>query len=174
MRAELAPPETLEALRGIDPDADLVHVEGATWILGVRKPNPEAQERIQRQLQLVDLYKATSYAAGLEFELLQLYAGGFRPIQLYTLGEELEGGEVVTFGWIVEDFRLRDYNWRVREKAAHAEFRDAISLDRGNERRANVFRDFFDAEGKGLWRHVMAKARNFLQPGLHAPEPGRE
>lgn len=158
-----APPETLDALRTIDADADLVHVEGRQWLLGVRQPNPGAQERIENQLRLVDPHKATSWEAAREFELLQLFASGFRPIALYELGEERPDGEVVTFGWIVEDFRIRDFNFRVRRKEAEAEFLDAISLDAGNKRRARVVADWAEAEAPSLFRHVFKRARGFLQ-----------
>lgn len=158
-----APQETLEALRTIDADADLVHLEGAEWLLGVRQPNPGAQEKIQRQLAIVDPHKNTSWEAAREFELLQLLASGFRPIALYHLGERQLDGDVVTFGWIVEDFRLRDFNYRVRRREAEAEFLDAISLDEGNRRRAQVMADFAEAEGPSLFRHVMKRARGFWQ-----------
>lgn len=158
-----APPETLSALREIDPDADLVHVDGRQWLLGVRQPNPGAQERIQNQLRLVDPYKATSWEAAREFELLQLFASGFRPIALYQLGDETPDGDVVTFGWIVEDFRIRDFNYRTRRKEAEAEFLDAISLDVGNRRRARVLAEWAEAEGPSLFRYVFQRARSFLQ-----------
>jgi hypothetical protein len=159
---ETAPPETLAALREIDPAADLVHLGGAEWMLGIRGPNPGAQERIARQLRLLEPMKHTSPELGREFQLLQFYAGGFRPIMLYRLGDLDPDGETITFGWIVDDFRIRDFNHRVRPAEAEAEFRAAISLDEGNKRRAQVFADYFDAEGGSLWRHVMAGARSFI------------
>lgn len=158
-----APPETLAALREIDPQADLVHLEDHVWLLGIRGPNPAAQERLHRQLRILDPMKGVSHEMGREFELLQFFAQGFRPIQIYRLGEATPDGDVVTFGWIVEDFRLRDYNWRIRPAEADAEFRQAISLDEGNHRRAQVLADFVEAEGGSLWRYVFAKARSFLQ-----------
>lgn len=163
-----AAPETLQALREIDADADLVHVEGRKWLLGVRGPNPGAQDAIRRQLTIVDPHKNTSREAALEFELLQLFAGGFRPIQLYTIGDIAPDGGVVTFGWIIEDFRIRDFNYRTRRSEAEAEFLDAISLDEADKKRSQVMADFAEAEGPSLFRHVMRRARSFLQ---RAPIP---
>lgn len=158
-----APPETIAALRDIDPAADLVHLENDVWLLGIRAPNPGAQERLQRQLKLLDPVKGLSYEMGLEFQLLQFFASGFRPIQMYRLGERTPEGEIVTFGWIVEDFRIRDFNWRVRQKESEAEFRAAISLDEGNKWRRRVLEDWAEAEGPSMWRFVFAKAKSFWQ-----------
>lgn len=165
--AETAPAEVLEALRQIDPTADLVHVHGRTWLLGTRRPNPGAQARIQKQLRLLEPHRLTDPTSGLEFQLLQFYAGGFNPISMYELGTEGrdEAGQVaqIDFSYIVEDFRIRDFNWRVRPKEAEAEFLDAISLDAGNRRRAALMAEFADQEAGSLFRHVMRRARSFLQ-----------
>jgi len=158
-----APPETLAALCEIDPRADLVHLEDNVWLLGIRGPNPAAQERLHRQLRIPDPMKGVSHEMGSEFELLQFFAQGFRPIQIYRLGEATPDGDVVTFGWIVEDFRIRDFNWRVRQKEAEAEFRAAISLDEGNKWRRRVLEDWAEAEGPSMWRFVFAKAKSFWQ-----------
>lgn len=159
----VAPREALEALRAIDPDADLVHLGKREWLLGVRQPNPGAQERIQKQLKLLDPRKHFDHEAGREFQLLQLYAGGFKPIQLYQLGDRDQDGELITFGWIVQDFRVRDFNYRVRPQEAMAELKDAISLEAGNRRRAAVMREYAEQEGGSLFRHAMKRARSFVQ-----------
>ena len=159
----VAPREVQDQLRAIDPDAELLHLGGPEWLLCVRQPNPGAQERIQRQLKLLDPHKAIDHEAGREFQLLQLYASGVRPIQLYRLGELDGDGERITFGWIVEDFRIRDFNWRVRPRETEREMRDAMSLDAGNRRRARVMAEYMEAEGPSLFRYVMKRARSFLQ-----------
>jgi hypothetical protein len=158
-----APPETLSALQGIDAAADLVHLGGNEWMLGVRGPNPGAQERIHKALRRLHPVKGLSHELGREFQLLQFYASGFRPIMLYQLGELDPDGEPITFGWIVEDFRIRDFNWRVRPREAEAELKDAISLDAGNKRRAQVMADYFDQEGGSIFRHVFKRARSLVQ-----------
>lgn len=167
----IAPAGTLQDLRAIDPAADLVHLGGEQWLLGVRVANPGAHERIRRQLKLLDPHKHTSHDAGKEFQLLQFYATGFRPIMVYELGQmgvdERGLPSKIDFLYIVDDFRIRDFNHRIRPDAAEAEFRNAISLDAGNRRRADRVREAMDQEGRSIWRHVMAGARGIVQRIKH-------
>lgn len=168
-----APAEILAALRSIDPEADLIHLGGYEWLLGVKRPNPAAREKIERQL------KALSTATigggldpadkarvqtelGKEFQLLQYCAEGFRPIQMYVVNDPT-APDSVTFGEVVQDFRLRDHNWRTRREAAFAELRDAISADEQGRWRTNLVREFFEQEGASLHRYVMRKAKGFWQ-----------
>lgn len=167
--ARTAPEETIRAIQEVDPDAHLLHLGGNEWLLGIRRENPGARERIHKQLKALDARKDTTPWAGREFQLLQLYAyglpgdTGFQPIMMYELGAEDPDGETITFGWIVEDFRVRDFNWRVRPKAAEKELMDAISLDVQDRKRTEVIREFVDAEGPSLFRHVFKRARSFVQ-----------
>lgn len=160
-----APPETLIALREIDDKADLVHLGEDEWMLGVRVANPEAAGRLRERLKRLDPFKA-HHELGREFQLLQFYATGFRPIALYRIGDwgkdELGKRVRINMGYIVDDFRIRDFNWRIRPTEADAEFRSAISLDEGNKRRAQVMAEYFDQEGGSLFRHVFRAARSFI------------
>lgn len=149
------PPELVAALQEIDEDADLVHLGGDEWLLGVRRPNPAASDRLQEQLAQLDPVKAASGEAAKEFRLLQFCAKGFRPIQLYHA--ERPGPE------IVEDFRIRDYNWRIRPAEAVAELKDETLIEARDQRRTERIHEFVDAEGPSLFRHVFKRARSFVQ-----------
>src|SRR5690606_31719078 len=93
-----APENVLTALRAVDPDADLVHLGGNEWMLGVRKENHAARERVERQLKIMTTTRlevgdiadraAAESQLGKEFQLLQFFASApFRPIQHYRIGD---------------------------------------------------------------------------------------
>lgn len=130
-----APPEILAALRQIDPNADLVHLGGTRWWLGVRAPNPAAQKRLEslgRRRESSPIIRDPAERAyvdetlGREWMMLRVMADGFRPVQLYDV-DGSPGHD------IVEDFRIRDWNLRHKtEEQAKRELRDEVSLDRAN------------------------------------------
>lgn len=165
-----APQEVVTALRAIDPDADLVHLGGNEWLLGVRKPNDAARQKVEEQLKQLTTSRIllgdaaerayTEAQMGKELQLLQFCASApFRPIQLYHVG----GGEgEVTFGEIVQDFRLRDFNWRTRPEAAFRELKEAVSTDIADARRTELVREKMRAEAGSMFRFVMKKARSIL------------
>lgn len=173
-----APPEILAALREIDAKADLVCVGDGFWWLGVREPNPAAIDALAREVKgdehgAIRLqadreeagFRLTNPTAGTRFAMLQVMAAGFKPIQLYQC--ERPGYE------IVQDFRLRDYNWRVRPDEAVQEMYDEhIDMDAANRRRTAILREYAEQESWSLFNHVMQKAKRFLQraafPGAHA------
>lgn len=161
----VAPPGILEGLRAIDADADLVHLGGNEWMLGVRRPNPAAQERIDRQLKTilttklevadaVDRFRVQS-EMGKEFQLLQFFATGFRPIHIYTV-EGDPGHDIVA------DFQLRDFNWRVRPEAAFRELADEVSVDVQDAKRTALVREAMNQEAGSMFRFFMRKAKSFL------------
>lgn len=179
MFAFSAPPETVRSLQEIDPDADLVHLEGDEWLLGVRRSNPAAQKRLQHQLARLDPNRTLNEDLGREFQLLQFFATApFRPIQLYRVApqkHQLAPYEFQnhTFGEVVRDFRERDFNWRNRREEAFDELKKAVSMDEANDRRTDVVRDFIDAEAPSLFRFVMQQARSFAQR-VSIPTGGRD
>lgn len=174
MRIADAPPEILTALREIDPAADLVCVQGGYWILGVRAPNPAAEEALAGELKgdphgailrATERDEAQSMMAmpraGARLALLQLYASGFKPIRMIKTDRPTHE--------IVDDFRIRDFNWRTRPEAAFDEFRQEASMDVQNAKRSDVLREFVRGEGHSLFKFIMKRAKGFLQ---RVPIPG--
>lgn len=160
------PPEILAALRAIDPKAELVHLGGTSWLLGVRGPNPAAVKQLARVMTiprpmppgLTDSERATlDLEIACQMQVAQLCADGFKPVQMYTMARPTHE--------VVQDFALRDHNWRVRPKEAFQEMKDAASLDLGNKRRVQRFRESVQAESKSMFKYLMQKAKNFLMPG---------
>jgi hypothetical protein len=128
------------ALKAIDPHAELVHLEGKRWWLGIVAPNPEAGDPME-------LASAAKYAGmrstindpaerammevelGREFQMRQIMAAGFRPVELYVVEDN-------DLSVIVEDFRIRDHNFRTKTaEQIEKEFKAAISMDALNRRR---------------------------------------
>lgn len=161
----------LAALRAIDPKADLVHLGGPSWLLGVRGPNPAAVKRLAAMMKvppvmppgLTDHERATlAVELATQLQVMQLFASGFKGIQMYEVARPTQA--------IVKDFEHRDHNWRVRPKEAFQELKEAASLDAGNRRRVQRFRESVQAESKDMFRFLMKKAKGFLQS---LPMPGR-
>lgn len=162
--SRVVPPDVLAALREIDKAANLVHLGGREWLLGVERPNPAAKKKVEAQLKAItegriggidhaDKVRVQN-ELGKEFQLLQLCAQGFRPIHLYDVDD--------SFAHVIEDFRLRDFNWRTRPEAAFRELRDEISFDVQDAKRTEIVREAMDQEGGSLFRHVFRKAKSFL------------
>lgn len=167
------PPEIDAALKAIDPEAELVHLEGRKWWLGVKAPNPAAVEQLADAHQhatvdptLTDPVERAMVAVELarEFQMFQVMARGFKPVALYTVGA---GSDDVTFGQIVEDFRIRDYNWRTKTAAQlERELRDSISMDKANRGRiAEWGKKATDAAAEAF-RFVFKGARSFTRRAI--------
>lgn len=149
-----APEEVVTALQAIDPKAELVHLAGKRWWLGIRAPNPHAQDPL-------DLENARTLAAtrpviedpaeralaefelGLEFQMRQVMAAGFKPVMLYVLdpnGDATDPKVVSTLHEIVEDFRVRDFNHRTKSpQQIEREIKAAVSIDLLNRDRIRAW-----------------------------------
>lgn len=161
----------LAGLRAIDPQAELVHLGGSSWLLGVRGPNPAAVKRLAQMMKvppvlppgLTDDERATlEVELATQLQVMLMMATGFKGIQMYTVARPTHA--------IVKDFEGRDHNWRVRPKEAFQELKEAASLDAGNAKRVARLREHVQAESKDMFRFLMKKAKGFLQS---LPMPGR-
>lgn len=143
-----APDEIDAAIKAIDPKAELIHLEGPKWWLGVRAPNPAAEEQLadahhhaSRRPTIEDPAERAFMEVELarEFAMYQVMASGFRPIALYTIdGGVREDGW--TWGEVVDDFRQRDYNWRnTPELHGKRALKRSVSMDRLNAERIVEF-----------------------------------
>jgi hypothetical protein len=161
------PPEIDVALKAIDSKAELIHLGGTRWWLGIRTPNPAARNPLdlesahrysttrptipdpaERALMEVELAK--------EFQMRQIMAAGFKPVALYVV----EQGE---FGEVVEDFRIRDFNWRTKsEEQLRKELHDATSMDVMNRRRIVEWGKQATEAAAEAFRFVFKGARSFM------------
>lgn len=167
-----APSGVLEKLREIDPKAELVHLGGSTWWLGVVGPNQPARDRILRSLGTMDGVASATMAVADPFEramaqehlaketrMYQIMAygpngeGGFRPIEL----RECE--TLADFNELVEDFRRADWTWRKLGFKAVDKLRQA--RDRGTQ-----FIDRIQQDARSWFRHFVKQSVSFLSPGL--------
>lgn len=122
--ASQAPPEVLEKLRAIDARAELVHLGGTTWWLGIREVNNPAKDQLERMLKVSDtahsaleVTDAFERAMVLEriakehhMRRIMAYGtdgmSGFRPVELR------ECTKLGDFYELVEDFRRADWTWK--------------------------------------------------------------
>jgi hypothetical protein len=173
-----APPEIIAALREIDPDADLIHVAKSEWLLGVRRGNPAARERLDEHLKeltpMVAAGKglaynsdeadraATAQRLAKELELLQFFVRppGFRPIDLF----ECEGRNP---GWdIVRDFRERHWNYMNDLSGTIARKKVEMSFEDQNSWRDDVLIDYVEGEGEMLHKYVLNHTPSCTVPAL--------
>ena len=166
------PEEVATALQAIDPDAELLHLGGTKWWLGVAAPNDRAREILESG----ELFQGKVSAMGVEdpveramaqvelekeYTMFQIMASGFRPIALYDLSDP-----DWSFGAIVEDFRIRDHNWRNQTANEHAEdIRDATSMERQNRSRI--------AEAAQRMKDAASEAYAFIFKGRRSVGGGR-
>lgn len=169
----VAPPEILAGVRAIDPTADVIHLGGVEWMLGVRKPNDAARAEVEKQLKTIvttrnNVVDAADRARvdlemAKELQLLQLFADGLRPIHIYHVGK---GQEYTSLHEIVSDFRERDFNWRMRADAAFKEYARSLSIDEADAERTKTVLAKIQADARSMFRHVIKKARSFVVQGL--------
>lgn len=165
------PPEIDRALKEIDPNAELLHLGGSRWWLGIKAPNPEASrddgvlghakrhakrptspqlDPAEKAVMQVELEK--------EFTMRQIMASGFRPVALY----EVEGGGAP--GWdIVEDFRIRDYNFRTKtEDQIRRDLKKHMSIEERDRPRIERFGRLAKEKASEVWRYALRRARSVL------------
>ena len=140
-----APAHILAALREIDPRADLIHLHGRFWLLGVYNPNGHQRRAAERELGRTLEHPVRTPERQIRIEVLTLCRDkGFRPIQLYECREP---------DWhIVHDFRERDWNFRHRAEQTFRERAAESDTEHGLERRKAIMREFIEAEGRSIWR----------------------
>lgn len=159
-----APPEILSALHEIDPNADLIHLGGTRWWLGVRAPNPTAKRYLEQAVaktsSLAEIADAAERAIvseqlGREVVMYQIMADGFRPIDLYEVEELADHWK------IVEDFRIRDFHLRHQSEAeVRRQLRQSVSMDRANERRIQRWAGLAKEAASEAFRFVFRGARS--------------
>lgn len=168
-----APPEILAGVRAIDPAADVIHLGGVEWMLGVRKPNDAARAEVEKQLKTISRTRnvvvdvadraRVDVEMAKEVQLLQLFAAGLRPIHIYHVGE---GQEYASLHEIVSDFRERDFNWRMRADAAFTAYAKSLSIDEGDAARTRTVLEKVQADARSMFRYAIKKARSVVVQGL--------
>lgn len=151
-----APEHILERLREIDPKADLVYIGDEAWMLGVREQNDAARRKVLKEITEIrsEGPLVTNEARARRLELLQFYAGGFRPISLYE-DTPVPGYE------IVKDFRVRDWNWHNRREEAFQEGFEASDMWTEVQLRIQLIKDWMAAELPFIHRFALRGRRSF-------------
>lgn len=155
-----APPaSTMRALRQIDPKARLIHLGGRKWWLGVQDPQPEAMELAgdirENHLSKLPQQIKNELSSALRLEMLNECAEGFRPIAVYEC--DVPGEDVI------EDFRIRDHNWRHRADATVEERLREASFEEQFEQRKQAMREMVQATFPSIHKYVLRRAKGFWQ-----------
>lgn len=165
------PEEIRTALEAIDPNAELIHIQGKRWWLGVRGPNPKAADPMElasahdamaRMPDIIDPAERAAMEVELaqEFTMRQVMAEGFRPVNLYTVGKDEEWENLHE---VVDDFRVRDYNWRtMSQEQQERELRDAASMDLRNQSRIREWGQNAKEAAAEAYDFVFKGARSFM------------
>lgn len=112
-----APPEVRAQLREIDPVAELVCIDGRTWLLGRVAPNRERYELGAYMARLELDFPYPDFGALREAQLLMQ---GFALVEQYELQGEPDSR-------IVEDFRRRSYVYATDRRSAIRAATDATA-----------------------------------------------
>lgn len=146
-QSRLAPKEVIQRLREIDPMAELVYFGRGRWVLGVYGPNAERIAAARRRLSRLSHVPGHRAEVREMVQEARLHASGFRPIEWYTVQGEPGGA-------IVEDFRLRDFNYRNRREATFAAALAESAGDNDRARQESRIHDWVDSTASDAWRHA--------------------
>ena len=175
------PEEIRTGLEAIDPAAELIHLQGKRWWLGVRAPNPEAADPMELQgahdamahmPTIVDKAERAMMEVELaqEFTMRQIMAEGFKPVMMYVVdphGDQTDPKVVESLHQIVEDFRIRDYNWRtMTPEQQEKELKQAFSMDHQNRRRIREWGAMAKDAAAEAYNYVFRGARSFMLGAL--------
>ena len=152
------PDDIRRRLHEIDPTVECVDVGRGYWILGALRWNRPscraAQEAIRRELEDVPhgMERADRIA------MLQLTVRyGFRPIAMYECHEPDHG--------VVEDFRVRDWNYRWRARQTFLERAKDSDDEPGLRRRQAIMLEGIRHYIPDVARH-MRRGRGVIHPGV--------
>lgn len=157
-----APVHIIEALRAIDPTAELVELKPGVWILGVVSPNSERTKMGERMLAraLRRPMGHPDYITRIRFA--RLVIEGFRQIQMYRMADA---------DWrIVEDFRERDFNYRAHLEEKLREAEREMSGEAAEERSKAIVLERARALATDLGSIVFRKRKSVRMDGLKGRE----
>ena len=158
------PDRVVEELRKIDPRAELVYFGHGRWLLGAVSPNPYRQNKGEAMLRACRMVSVgdDSERAVHRRRLASLAAQGFRTIQMYEFAE----GAGAPFDRIVEDFRIRDRNYRVA-LGDHLEQREREIDGRADEERTTeTLLEAARAKASDVTKYAFRKARSAIVDGF--------
>ena len=163
-----APVGVLEKLREIDSRAQLVHLGGTSWWLGVDETNLGARDQLLRSLAQTDVAESAlgvsdaferaltlDYIAK-EHRMLQIMAygvdggSGFRPIEIR------ECPKLEDFYELVEDFRRADYIWKTQGVKRFMTKMNAV------KERSLATLDRIRQDARSWWHHFMRRRVSIL------------
>jgi len=171
--SQLEPPKRLmRELRRVDPRVDLVYFGHGRWLLGATSPNTVRQAkgramlRANRALTIGD----ESQRAVDRRRLADLAAQGFRFIQMYRFEKGAGGPD----HRILQDFRLRDRNWK-NALGDHLEEHEREMDGRAHtERTIDLLMEKVDAAKESILKYIFRDATSTVQEDDPLPDTDDE
>lgn len=141
-----APKEVIQRLREIDPAAELVYMGGGRWRLGRVVPSRD-RTRKGTLLLMWESRMPAEKQDGTNLRIGRLAQQGFGSIAEYQVQGE-PGAQ------IVEDFRLRDFNFRTNSEATFQARLAESAGDTAAIEKENRIMDWLDVQAPDVWRHA--------------------
>jgi hypothetical protein len=159
------PSEIRDRLHEIEPLVECVDVGNGYWMLGAIRWSRPACEAAQAAIAR-ELTTDVSMERANRIEILQLTVRhGFRPITIYDCSEPDAG--------VVEDFRVRDWNYKHRPKATFEDRLRESDDEPGLRRRQAIVLDSLESQRRSISRYLQqspkSRGRIKLNPGLPYP-----
>lgn len=167
------PPRLLvAALQAIDPSVTLFYVGDGVWWLGSVQPNEYRRadgEMILANESRRDVPNTRNVLLGLlsqeGFARIEAYHG-LDPEGLVTVNPGLDNEYTCT---ILEDFRERDYNWRVERKEGERVVKERMAAAEGEPERLEAeaqMQQWLRTDGRAHWRREMRDRKSFGYAGV--------
>lgn len=143
LQERVAPPGVLDQLREIDSKADLLYWGEGRWLAGVwATPDQRRHEDVGKLIEgRLKMPEGTRRAMSLSLARAQYH--GFA-----LVNQEPQLAEQQDFGPLIEDFKLRTYNWLNRYNEAFEEFLEHADYGTDAEERAAVMLDRVESESR--------------------------
>lgn len=167
------PPAALvAALQAIDPSVTLFYVGEGTWWLGSVQPN---EYRLRDGEFILALEAQRSNPNPRNVFLGLVAQEGFARIEAYV-GPQADGLMTVNPGadneyvcTILEDFRIRDHNWRIDRKAGEQVVKDRLDESLGEPERREAqaqFEQYTRTDGRAQYRREIKDRKTFGFGGM--------
>ncbi len=158
---------TLGELRDIDPTVELLYFQDDKWALGSVAPAVSREARTLAHMLLSEELAHTWLADLSSIRIARAALQGFRQIEIYTTRN-------IYSGWLVLDFRIRDWLF---QRSRHWDHTLLIAKACGDVERAENAQkrlDQLDQEGKDIYLSYTRERRVVTVPGLAGGNGGGE
>jgi len=150
-----APDAWLEAVRHIEPHAEIVYLEGGQWALGSWSPSTMQRRLRAKKIMAQESAKPLDERRPGQYRLAQAALQGFRIINTYTYRE-------FDSGYAVQDFRVADFVYRKNRDEKFEANLNAAMLHPDDPARDAELADEAAYRARDAWAYAMRGRKHFL------------